>query len=98
MCNDGGELLHEVRESQPDVVVTDNETPCLSGLEARQALRESPDTAYIPVILATGSVTPQQSMAVLGNGDQLLLKPFRSDELQRAVDTALRHASPHNNT
>lgn len=98
MCQDGAELLHEVRNSYPDVVVTDNEMPHVSGLEARQALRESPDTAGIPVVLATGSVTPQQAMAVLGAGDQLLMKPFRSAELQGAVDTALHYASTHTST
>ena len=98
MCQDGAELLNEVRSSHPDVVVTDNEMPHLSGLEARQALRESPDTAEIPVVLATGSVTPQQAMAVLVDGDQLLLKPFRSADLQGAVDTALQYASTHTNT
>jgi hypothetical protein len=30
-----------------------------------------------------------------GGGDQLLMKQFRSQDLQGAVDTALRYASPH---
>ena len=93
MCQDGAELLNEVHATHPDVVVTDNEMPYLSGIEARQALRESSETVDIPVVLAAGSVTPQQAMAVLGAGDQLLLKPFQSVELQDAVDAALHYAS-----
>ncbi len=88
-CQGGVELLDEVRASHLDVVVTDNEMPRLSGLKARQASRGSPDTADIPVVLATGSVTPEDARAVLGAGDQLLLKPYQSGQLRGAVDTAL---------
>lgn len=98
MCQDGAELLDEVRCSHPDVVVTDHEMPRLSGPEARQALRESPNIADIPVVLATGSVTPQQAMAVLTDGDQLLMKPFQSAQLRGAVDTALQYASTRTDT
>ena len=92
LCHDGVELVETVRESHPDVVVTDNQMPGMTGLEARQALRESPDTADIPVVLATGSVTPTEAATVLGDGDQLVAKPFQPAELKSAVNAALRYA------
>ncbi len=91
-CNDGGTLLETVRASTPDLVVTDNQMPVLTGLQVLAALRHDALTAGIPVILATGSLTPADAQHHLGDSDQLLTKPFTAAQLRDAVDAALRFA------
>jgi CheY-like chemotaxis protein len=87
--DDGAALVEEVRSHHPDVVVTDNEMPVMTGLEVLQELHDDPDTADIPVILASGSVSAADAAEVLHDGDQFVSKPFTSAQLQDGVDAAL---------
>ena len=92
VCADGGELLAYIKSAAPDVVVTDNEMPVHTGLQVVVMIREDPAVAWIPVILATGSVSAADAEQTLGDGDQLLPKPFTMKQLHEAVDGALRFA------
>jgi CheY-like chemotaxis protein len=87
--SDGAALVEEVRAHHPDVVVTDNEMPVMTGLEVVQALHDDPDTADIPVVLASGSVSVATAAEVLHDGDQLVPKPFTPTQLQDGVEAAL---------
>ena len=93
MCADGGQLVAEVRKRLPAVVVTDNQMPVMTGLQARALLRQQPETADIPVVLASGSVSPAEVTNVLGDSDQLVQKPFTQQQLSDAVTAALRYAA-----
>ncbi|GAA2864474.1 hypothetical protein Acy02nite_71540 [Actinoplanes cyaneus] len=94
LCSDGRELVAEVRAQHPDAVVTDNEMPGMTGLQARAELLTTPDTAHIPVVMATGSVTPEQAAETLQDGDRIVRKPFQPSELRNAVQDALMHRRP----
>ena len=94
LCSNGQELVAEVQATHPDAVVTDNEMPVMTGLEARAELLASPETADIPVVMATGSVTPEEAAKVLSVGDQFVRKPFQPAELRDAVRHALAHTHP----
>lgn len=87
--DDGAALVEEVRSRRPDVVVTDNEMPVMTGVEVVRALRDDPDTADIPVVIASGSVSAATAAEVLHDGDQLVPKPFTSAELRDGVNSAL---------
>jgi CheY-like chemotaxis protein len=87
--DDGAALVEEVRAHHPDVVVTDNEMPVMTGLEVVQVLHDDPDTADIPIVVASGSVSEATAAEVLQDGDQLVPKPFTPVELQHSVDAAL---------
>jgi len=89
LCKDGQELVAEVKSTHPDAVVTDNEMPVMTGLQARAELAAMPDTADIPVVMATGSVTPREAAEVLRDGDQLVRKPFGPAQLRDAVHAAM---------
>lgn len=93
--DDGAALLDEVRAHHPDVVVTDNEMPVMTGLEVLRELHDDPDTAGIPVVLASGSVSEADAAVVLHDGDRLVSKPFTAAQLQDGVAAALTatHAS-----
>jgi CheY-like chemotaxis protein len=51
---DGVEALHMAQTTMPDIVVLDLELPGMNGAEVARRLRESPDTAHIPLIAASG--------------------------------------------
>jgi CheY-like chemotaxis protein len=87
--DDGAALVEEVRAHHPDVVVTDNEMPVMTGLEVVQTLHDDPDTADIPIVIASGSVSEATAAEVLHDGDQLVPKPFTPAQLQHSVDAAL---------
>jgi CheY-like chemotaxis protein len=88
-CDDGAELVNEVRTHHPDVVVTDNEMPVMTGLEAVRTLHEDPATADIPAVLASGSVSEAVAAEFLQDGDQIVPKPFTPAQLRDGVDAAL---------
>ncbi|MGX6605220.1 response regulator [Micromonosporaceae bacterium Da 78-11] len=93
-CSDGHELVTEVRAQHPDAVVTDNEMPGMTGLQARTELLAAPDTEDIPVVMATGSVTSEQAAGTLRDGDRIDRKPCRPSELRDAVQDVLLHRRP----
>ena len=95
MCKDGSELVDEVRSQHPEVVVTDNQMPVMTGLQARKTLLEDPETADIPVVLASANVTESNTQRVLVDGDQQVAKPFTATELNDGVDAALKHTRSH---
>jgi CheY-like chemotaxis protein len=96
MCGDGAALVEEVRAEHPDVVVTDNEMPLMTGLEVLETLHNDPDTADIPVVLASGSVSASNVAGLLNDGDQVVPKPFTAAQLQAGVDAALDSGQVHN--
>ena len=87
--DDGAALVEEVRSHHPDVVVTDNEMPVMTGLEVVRTLHDDPDTADIPIVVASGSVSAATAAEVLNDGDQLVPKPFTPTQLQAGVRAAL---------
>ena len=51
---DGSAALGIVRESPPDLVVTDMMMPVMDGVELIRRLRGDPATAGIPILASTG--------------------------------------------
>jgi DNA-binding response OmpR family regulator len=79
---DGEEGLRRVRADPPDLVISDIMMPKVNGLELLAALRSSPDTAALPVILlsAKAQVVDVQRGLELG-ADDYITKPFDPLEL-----------------
>ena len=53
-AGDGAAALRAVRESPPDLVVTDMMMPVMGGAELIRRLRSEPATAGIPILAASG--------------------------------------------
>lgn len=51
---DGATALAAVRESAPDLVVTDVMMPVMDGIELIRCLRADPATDHIPIVAASG--------------------------------------------
>jgi DNA-binding response OmpR family regulator len=79
---DGEEGLKLAQSDPPDLVISDIMMPKVNGLELLAALRSSPDTAAMPVILlsAKAQVADVQRGLELG-ADDYITKPFDPLEL-----------------
>jgi CheY-like chemotaxis protein len=78
-------------EMSPDVVITDVRLVGGSdGLDLTRRLKESSDTAALPVVVLSASAFPQDRDAARSAGcDLFLAKPCLPDELARAVSAVL---------
>jgi len=79
---DGEEGLKMLHSDPPDLVISDIMMPKVNGLELLAALRSSPETAAMPVILlsAKAQVADVQRGLELG-ADDYVTKPFDPLEL-----------------
>ncbi len=67
-CADGERALPLAREHRPALVLMDIQLPKLDGISALRRLRADPDTASIPVIAVTASVTSGERDRVVAAG------------------------------
>lgn len=84
--NNGSAALKKISESRPDLIVLDVYMPGYGGLEVCQRLRESDDTARIPVLLTVGKLEPFKVEEVRRvRADAFIIKPFEASELLTAL-------------
>ncbi len=80
--NNGSAALKKIAEAKPDLVVLDIYMPGYSGLEVCQRLKESADTADLPVLLTVGKLEPfKPEEAQRVHADAFIVKPFEASEL-----------------
>jgi len=90
-CTRGEEALHLVREKRPDLVLLDLMLPGMDGLEVCRRLRSDPETARIPILMATAKAEESDAVIGLGLGaDDYLRKPFGLKELVARIKVLLR--------
>jgi CheY-like chemotaxis protein len=83
-ANDGAAALRAVRESAPDLVVTDVMMPVMDGVELLRCLRDDPSTAHIPVLAASGDTH------LAGAADAVVPKPYDWRHLLAVADGLLK--------
>jgi CheY-like chemotaxis protein len=83
-ANDGAAALLAVRESAPDLVVTDIMMPVMDGVELIRCLRADPATAHIMILAASGD--PQ----LAGEADAVLPKPYAGNHLLAIANALLK--------
>ena len=79
----GQQALEAVRESKPDLIISDLQMPKMNGIELCEALQSDPDTASIPVILLTakGFELDTATLECQFGIQALVNKPFGPQEL-----------------
>jgi len=70
---------------RPKLIIMDVMMPGGNGLRALRALRNSPVTAQIPVIITSGFNVPTQEDCPQTCANQVLHKPFSTEQLLKAV-------------
>lgn len=84
--NNGSAALKKIGEVKPDLVVLDVYMPGYSGLEVCQRLKESHETARIPVLLTVGKLEPfKPEEAQRVRAEAFIVKPFEASELLSAL-------------
>ena len=83
-AGDGAAALRAVRESPPDLMVTDMMMPVMDGNELIRRMRSEPATAGIPILAASGD----PHLAV--GADAVIAKPFHWEHLTKVADGLLR--------
>lgn len=97
--DDASEALVLAEASSPDLVVVDAVMPGLDGLAFCQALKESPRTAGIPIIMISGKAISEAALleAFEQGVDDYILKPFSLPILAARIKALLRRcAGPRN--
>jgi twitching motility two-component system response regulator PilH len=84
--NNGSAALKKIAENKPDIIVLDVYMPGYGGLEVCQRVKESPETARIPVLLTVGKLEPfKPDEARRVGADAFIIKPFEATELLTAL-------------
>jgi CheY-like chemotaxis protein len=97
-AHSAAEGLMLTRSLRPQVILMDINLPDMSGSQALQVLQQSPELAKIPVIALTAAASERDRRAGLQAGFyRYLTKPLDVDELMKALESALRHASTARN-
>ena len=90
---DGRAALAAVRESCPDLVLTDVMMPALDGFGLLHELRSDPNTRTVPIILLSARAGEESRIEGMEHGaDDYLIKPFSARELLARVQTHLQMA------
>lgn len=72
---DGIEGLAAARASPPDLVICDLQMPRMDGVALCSALRAEVETRRVPIVVVTGSDSPDARAALAAGCDAVLPKP-----------------------
>ncbi len=87
---DGTAGLAAVRAHTPDLVVSDVMMPGMDGHALCRAIKDDPETSFVPVVLLTARASVEHRIAGLEEGaDDYLAKPFHARELLARVQNLL---------
>ena len=93
LAADGAEALELLRDSRPDLVITDAMMPNVSGDELVEAIKADPALRDIPILMATAAASPLRVDRMLERGcHAVLAKPLDEDTFLAAAAAALRSA------
>ena len=94
-CPDGASFREALKEDKPELVLMDVMLPGEDGVSLLRALRDNPETAQIPVIMATAKGMEYDKIQSLDLGaDDYLVKPFGMMEMVSRVKAVLRRCKP----
>lgn len=86
--NNSNQVLQQVKQIQPDVILMDNWIPGPGGIESTRLLKGDSETQDIPVIFFSANSNVSQ-LAKDAQADYFLQKPFDIAELEAIVQMAI---------
>lgn len=92
LARNGKEGLEKVRETMPDIVVSDVMMPEMSGIEMCMKIKNDLNICHIPVVLLTALSSVEQNIEGLRIGaDDYISKPFNIQILVSRCNNLLRN-------
>jgi CheY-like chemotaxis protein len=83
----GDELLLQLPECNPDIVICDVIMPGRDGYDVCQEIKSNPGSLHLPVILLTGTFEPfDRDRALAAGCSEIITKPFEARKLVEAVE------------
>jgi PAS domain S-box-containing protein len=96
LTSSGKRALTLARQERPKLILLDLKLPGMDGYEVLQRLKSSSETAEIPVVVITGSLTDEelkhQKLLSLGAA-RFMTKPFAVDELVYEIGVLVTNRS-----
>jgi len=96
LTSSGKRALTLARQEHPHLILLDLKLPGMDGYEVLRRLKSLPETAEIPVVVITGSLTDeelkQQKLLSLGAA-RFMTKPFAVDELVNEIGVLMTNRS-----
>ncbi|VAW30838.1 hypothetical protein MNBD_CHLOROFLEXI01-4115 [hydrothermal vent metagenome] len=93
-AEDGLDALEKIPECQPDILILDVMMPRMDGLTLCRKLRDSQETAALPIIMLSGKAHQEAIREGLQAGaNRYLVKPTGLDELTRNISEVLGEAA-----
>jgi PAS domain S-box-containing protein len=96
LTSSGKRALTLARQERPNLILLDLKLPGMDGYEVLQRLKSMPETAEIPVVIITGSLTDEelkhQKLLSLGAA-RFMTKPFAVDELVYEIGVLVTNRS-----
>jgi len=89
LAKNGGEGLREIKRQYFDLVISDMEMPCASGMDILKELRRASSKTALIFITAYGTIEKAVASVRQGAFD-FIAKPFEPDTLMTAVKRALQ--------
>jgi signal transduction histidine kinase/ligand-binding sensor domain-containing protein/DNA-binding response OmpR family regulator len=84
--------LKLARQYLPDIIISDIVMDGMTGIELCKVIKDTPSLSHIPVILLTGSFSPESKLqGVEGGADDYITKPFEKELLLARVGTLLKN-------
>ena len=93
--SNGAQAMKKIVGERPDLVVLDVYMPGYTGLEVCERIRNSRETASIPVLLSVGKMEafkPEEATRVHAEG--LIVKPFEATELVATIKKMAESLAP----
>ena len=92
VARNGREGLDIIRSTRPDLIISDVVMPDMDGYAFCQAVKSSPDTRRIPVVLLTERREPADILRGLERGaDNFITKPFEDEHLLERIRRIFEH-------
>ncbi len=92
--SNGEDALNLLNTFKPDIVLADIEMPRINGYNLCEKIKNNPSTSHVPVILLAGAFEPiDEELARQVGADDVVIKPFESQELISKLNAALTMVS-----
>jgi CheY-like chemotaxis protein len=89
-AENGRDMVEKARECRPDLILSDLVMPVMTGFEAVQEIRQTPEMRKIPIIAMTASVFDMdKEQSRLAGCDGFLPKPIEMSKLFTFLETFL---------